>query len=171
VIEKGFGECAHVLIAEPLRNVGDRCVGAVVTRTQRPSGEFNARVKASIGSESLRQFNVMAEAPLGDSVSGLISINSKDADGYLKNTNTAVGDDIGGTDLMTTRGVLTFNPSEQLEVTAIASLYKSNAVARLLQRLFCRLIAPTLGRRNAPTFGPLGTTWMVTPIKKSRVSC
>ncbi|MEY3007341.1 MAG: hypothetical protein RI942_1683 [Pseudomonadota bacterium] len=100
--------------------------GAVVTRTQRPSGEFNARVKASIGSESLRQFNVMAEAPLGDSVSGLISINSKDADGYLKNTNTAVGDDIGGTDLMTTRGVLTFNPSEQLEVTAIASLYKSN---------------------------------------------
>ena len=99
--------------------------GAVVTRTQRPSGESNARIKASVGSESLRQFNIMAEAPLGDSVSGLISINSKDADGYLKNTNTAVGDDIGGTDLLTTRGVLTFNPSEQLEVTAIASLYKN----------------------------------------------
>lgn len=99
--------------------------GAVVTRTLRPSGEFGARVRAATGSQSLKQFNVMVEGPLGDSVSGLLSINSKDADGYLENTNKAVSDTIGEIDLTTTRGVLTFNPSESLDITAIGSLYKS----------------------------------------------
>ena len=99
--------------------------GAVVTRTIRPSGEFGARVKAATGSQSLKQFNVMVEGPLTDSVAGLISVNSKDADGYLENTNKAVSDTIGEIDLFTTRGVLTFNPTEDLDITAIGSLYRS----------------------------------------------
>ena len=99
--------------------------GAVVTRTLRPSGEFGARVRASTGSQSLKQFNAMVEGPLSESVSGLLSVNSKDADGYLDNTDKAVSDTIGEIDLLTTRGVLTFNPTEALDITAIGSLYRS----------------------------------------------
>ena len=112
--------------------------GAVVVRTKRPTGEFGAKIDATVGDYSRRDLSFSIEGPLSDNISGKIAVMSRERDGYWKDNNggtmvptdgaIARGYDETGfgesgtkpdVDLTIIRPMLLIQPNENLDITLI----------------------------------------------------
>ena len=112
--------------------------GAVVVRTKRPTGEFGAKIDATVGDYSRRDLSFSIEGPISDTISGKIAVMSRERDGYWKDNNggtmvptdgaIARGYDETGfgesgtkpdVDLTIIRPMLLIQPNENLDITLI----------------------------------------------------
>ena len=112
--------------------------GAVVVRTKRPTGEFGAKIDATVGDYSRRDLSFSIEGPISDTISGKIAVMSRERDGYWKDNNggsmvptdgaIARGYDETGfgesgtkpdVDLTIIRPMLLIEPNENLDITLI----------------------------------------------------
>ena len=113
--------------------------GAIVVRSKRPSGNFGAKIDATIGDYNRKDFSASIEGPFSDTVSGKIAFMSRDRDGYWKDNNggtmiptagaIARGYDETGTgesgtkpdvDLTIIKPMILIEPNENLDITFIA---------------------------------------------------
>ena len=113
--------------------------GAIVVRSKRPTGNFGAKIDATIGDYNRKDFSASIEGPFSDQVSGKIAFMSRNRDGYWKDNNggtmiptagaIARGYDETGTgesgtkpdvDLTIIKPMLLIEPNENLDITFIA---------------------------------------------------
>lgn len=84
--------------------------GVVHLKSNRPTQEFEAYVKAGAGDYGSYDVEGAVSGPLTDSVSGRLSIRGELFDGYY--TNTATNDDAGGLEAYQMRGQLLWKTDE-----------------------------------------------------------
>ena len=117
--------------------------GAIVVRSKRPTGEFGAKARLTMGEYGRRDLRVAVEAPLSDTVNAKISVLQQKSDGfykarYLTHPDYSVpaqmsyeydGDyqDTGGDDLFSVRPMLEFNPNENFTLTLIGEYSKDRS--------------------------------------------
>ncbi len=117
--------------------------GAIVVRSKRPTGEFGAKARLTMGEYGRRDLRVAVESPLSDTVNAKISILQQKSDGFFKakyqtHPNYSVpaqmsydydGDyeDTGGDDVFSVRPMLEFNPSETFKLTLIGEYSKDRS--------------------------------------------
>ena len=117
--------------------------GAIVVRSKRPTGEFGAKARLTMGEYGRRDLRVAVEAPLSDTVNAKISVLQQKSDGfykarYLTHPDYSVqgqmsyeydGDyqDTGGDDLFSLRPMLEFNPNEKFTLTLIGEYSKDRS--------------------------------------------
>jgi iron complex outermembrane receptor protein len=80
--------------------------GAVVMRTQRPTEEFEGKVKATIGSHKTRNISAIVRGPLTDQWSGKLAVMFKDRDGLWD--NTTLGGEHGESESLIVRPAVKF---------------------------------------------------------------
>ncbi|MEO1203724.1 MAG: TonB-dependent receptor, partial [Pseudomonadota bacterium] len=66
--------------------------GAIIVTTREPGDEFEARVEAGVAQHGTRTLQATLAGPLGDTLSGRISGDLRDTDGFL--TNRFLNDDV-----------------------------------------------------------------------------
>jgi len=93
--------------------------GAVLVRHRRPSGEFSIRGKTTAATYESMQQNLVVEAPITDKLACKLSTLYRDKGGYYDNTVKA-SSDLGDDRTWLLRPMLTWKPTENLEVTLIA---------------------------------------------------
>ena len=117
--------------------------GAIVVRSKRPTGEFGAKARLTMGEYGRRDLRVAVETPLSDTVNAKISVLQQKSDGfykarYLTHPDYSVqgqmsyeydGDyqDTGGDDLFSVRPMLEFNPNENFTLTLIGEYSKDRS--------------------------------------------
>lgn len=95
--------------------------GAVLINTKRPSDELEFSVRAAVdgnpnGDGGLNTYAMASiSGPLGDKVSGRLSVYRNDDDGWF--VNQFDGEDFGESETTIFRPVLTFRPSDNVEIT------------------------------------------------------
>jgi len=92
--------------------------GAVLVRHRRPSGEFSIRGKTTAATYESMQQNLVVEAPITDKLAWKLSTLYRDKGGYYDNTVKA-SSDLGDDRTWLLRPMLTWKPTENLEVTLI----------------------------------------------------
>lgn len=93
-------------------------VGAIQVITKKPSKEFEGYVEAMAAEMDEYNFRGTVSGPLSDTVGFRLSGQYRNDGGYLKNYKT--GNDINGTENLTLRGKLEFQPSDVTNVMVIA---------------------------------------------------
>lgn len=88
--------------------------GAVNIFTKKPQQEFEARVGLTVGNEGLVNLRGYINGPISDKVSGKVTINARERDGFAKNINT--GQDLEDDDTKSVRGQLLITPSDNVDV-------------------------------------------------------
>ncbi|MEC9458874.1 MAG: TonB-dependent receptor [Pseudomonadota bacterium] len=117
--------------------------GAIVVRSKRPTGEFGAKARLTLGEYGRRDLRVAVESPLTDKINAKISVLQQKSDGFYKaryqtHPNYSVpaqmgydypGDyeDTGGDDLISIRPMLEFNPSDNFKLTLIGEYSKDRS--------------------------------------------
>lgn len=91
--------------------------GAVVVRSQRPTGEFGGKVKAGLGNNGRQNLSGTIQGALNDTVSAKVFANYKDRDGDWK--NSTLNEDQGAQRTTFIRPSLLWTPSDNLDVTLI----------------------------------------------------
>tara|TARA_B100000795_G_scaffold28471_1_gene18831 strand:+ start:4219 stop:6567 length:2349 start_codon:yes stop_codon:yes gene_type:complete len=99
-------------------------VGAVVTRSKRPSDEFEFNAEVTVGEFDRNDYAVSVSGPISENLSGKLAVLSRNLDeGWVK--NTAPGrDDIGEEEHLHIKGMLVWNPTDELDITFIAEDYQ-----------------------------------------------
>jgi iron complex outermembrane receptor protein len=87
--------------------------GAVKVITEKPDGEFGARLSATVGDYDRRDFQGSVKFGLGENWSAKVAAGTRERDGLGTNFR---GQDLGETDQQMARGALRFNPSSDLDV-------------------------------------------------------
>ncbi len=100
-------------------------VGAVVTRSKRPSDAFELQAEATIGSYERNDYLLSVGGPIvADTLKGKLAVMSRNTDeGWIDNTAPG-GDDVGDSERLHLRGTLVWSPSEAFEVTLIGEHYE-----------------------------------------------
>ena len=121
--------------------------GAVVVRTKRPSGDFGAKIDATLGNYDRRDISLSLEAPVvEDKVAAKVAIMSRQRDGYWDDNNGGTMVETGGAsargfdqtgegqsgtkpdvDLTIIRPMLYFTPSDSLDITLMAEFLKDKS--------------------------------------------
>ena len=117
--------------------------GAIVVRSKRPTGEFGAKARLTMGEYGRRDLRVAVEAPLSDTISGKISVLQQKSDGFYKARYKTHPDysvpaqmaieypgdyqDTGGDDVFAVRPMLEFNPNENFTLTLIGEYSKERS--------------------------------------------
>lgn len=117
------------------RNVS---AGAVVLRTTRPSQEYMGRIKAGLGSDSLRELNGLITGPLNDQWSAKAAVLWKDRDGYWK--NTVRGDEQGNRESIVLRPAISYDGGS-FSFTAIGEYGEVKGHGPSARNFFCTLPA------------------------------
>ena len=124
--------------------------GAVVVRTKRPSGDFDAKIDATLGNYDRRDVSLSLEAPVvEDKVAAKVAIMSRQRDGYWDDNNGGTMVETGGAsargfdqtgegqsgtkpdvDLTIIRPMLYFTPSDSLDITLMAEFLRMRAEQR-----------------------------------------
>ncbi len=92
--------------------------GAVLVRHRRPTGEFSIRGRTTAATYESIQQNLVVEAPITDTLAWKLSMLYRDKGGYYDNTVKA-SSDLGDDRTWLLRPMLTWKPTENLEVTLI----------------------------------------------------
>ena len=93
--------------------------GAVSTVSRQPGDEFEAEL--TVGTEFEEGGTTVVGAisgPLSDKVGARLAFNYEDIDGYMHNIATGLDD--GGVNKLALRGILTFDPTDNLSIVAKA---------------------------------------------------
>ena len=121
--------------------------GAVVVRTKRPSGDFDAKIDAILGNYDRRDVSLSVETSVvEDKLAAKVAIMSRQRDGYWKDNNAGTMTETGGAsargfdqtgegqsgtkpdvDLTIIRPMLYFTPSDSLDITLMAELLKDKS--------------------------------------------
>lgn len=93
--------------------------GAVLINTKKPTEEFEASFRAAVdggGDGGLNYFAMASiSGPLSENVGGKLSVYTNQDEGYFENSFT--GDDHGEQDTVMFRPVITWTPTDSLELT------------------------------------------------------
>ena len=117
--------------------------GAIVVRSKRPTGEFGARAKLTVGEYGRRDLRVAVESPLTDKINAKISVLQQKSDGFYKarymthpdySVAAQMGydypgdyEDTGGDDVFAVRPILEFNISDTFQLTLIGEYSKDRS--------------------------------------------
>ena len=94
--------------------------GAIYVRTQDPTFEWDARARAEIGNNGVRQGAVALGGPIVDDVLAFrVAGNYRESDGFI--TNTFLDTDADATEMKTGRFKLLFEPSEDVSIISTSS--------------------------------------------------
>ena len=130
-------------------------VGAVVTRTARPSDEFEMKVEGTAGSFSRKDFAVSVGGPiLQDTLKGKLAILSRDKDGWATDLQ-ANNEKKGSYESTLVRGVLEFTPTDTLDVTLIGEWFERGGDGAVSMPLGTR----NNGRSNHPGLPGITRDW------------
>jgi iron complex outermembrane receptor protein len=88
--------------------------GAIKYISARPTDELHAEFRASYADYDTTRFEAAASGALGERIRGRLSAVKDDSDGFVRNTFD--GSDRNGADALAFRGILEFDPTEQLNV-------------------------------------------------------
>ncbi|MEO8467308.1 MAG: TonB-dependent receptor [Gammaproteobacteria bacterium] len=93
--------------------------GAVRIFTKRPTDEFGATFKGTLGSFNRHDATMSVNLPLGDKVKTKWTFADLNRDGYIRSLQTGVK--AGGIDQATVRGDIVWSPTEKLDIRAQVS--------------------------------------------------
>ena len=100
--------------------------GAVLIRSARPTFETEGYVRAEATTlEEFRVEGALSGPLIGDSLAGRVAAGYSDFDGF--GTNVATGEEAGGSEDITLRGSLTFEPGAAFRATLIADYLSRDA--------------------------------------------
>jgi iron complex outermembrane receptor protein len=106
---------------------GKNTVGGVVNviRT-RPTGEWDARVKVTLGEDEQRELRLVANAPLMEDVlAAKVFYTNQQADGFMSSVTT--GNDVADTDYQNYGVTLRFTPVEAFEAQFTVERFKDES--------------------------------------------
>lgn len=110
--------------------------GVIVMRSKRPTGEFDAKIKATLGAYGRNDFAfVIEDALIEDKLAAKIDLRYKDHEGYFHNPSEH-GDRVGDSRTKIVRTLFKYTPSEQLEVDLILEHGEQKSDGALTQVLF-----------------------------------
>lgn len=87
--------------------------GAINYITAKPTENFEADIRADLGTDELRDFNGNISGPLSDSVGYQVSVAYKEFDGTFKNQNPESSGNLQGYESTGISGTLDFAPSDR----------------------------------------------------------
>ena len=90
--------------------------GIIKFDSVKPSEDFDAYVKSSVGSYGTVNIEAAAGGALANDLSGRFSVLSQQRDDYIDNGANTQGPAMGGFDELAWRGQLLYSPSEDLDV-------------------------------------------------------
>ena len=103
--------------------------GALQIRTRRPSGEFEARGKISVGEYGRRDIRAAVDIPLVEGkVNAKVAVMSQNMDGYY--TSAINGRDLGAEDILSIRPMIEFTPTDTLDITLIGEYHRNKSEPR-----------------------------------------
>ena len=100
--------------------------GAIKYISREPGEEASGSLEIKGGEYGLFKVKGGLSGPLGDAVGAGVSFSYKESDGYQKNIFN--GDKHGAADALAVRGILTFKPSDSLNVKLIADYNNDESV-------------------------------------------
>ncbi len=96
--------------------------GAIIVNTKRPTNEFEASVKGTLGDDDLKKGQVMVSGPLiDDQLFGRLTMFYGESDGQFDNDFTGDSDKVNYSEETAARGRLIWEPTDRLTLDAIAS--------------------------------------------------
>jgi len=96
--------------------------GAIIINTKRPTDEFEAEVKGTLGDDDLRKGQAMVSGPLiADQLYGRLTMFYGESDGQFKNKFTGENDKVNYWEETAVRGRVIWEPSDRLSVDLIGS--------------------------------------------------
>lgn len=103
--------------------------GAIQIRTRRPSGEFEARGKISVGEFGRRDLRAAVDIPLVEGkVNAKVAVMSQNMDGYYESAIN--GRDLGAEDILSIRPIVEFTPTDSLDITFIGEYHRNKSEPR-----------------------------------------
>jgi iron complex outermembrane receptor protein len=130
-------------------------VGAVVTRTARPSEEFEMKVEGTLGSYNRKDFNISAGGSLIDGLArAKLAVLSRDKDGWAKDLQ-ANNPKKGAYESTIIRGVLELTPTDALDITLITEWFERGGDGAVAMPLGSR----NNGRSNHPRLPGITRDW------------
>ncbi|MEM1090837.1 MAG: TonB-dependent receptor [Pseudomonadota bacterium] len=91
--------------------------GAISLTTAQPTQEFEGQVSALYEPDHGEQeVSVILSGPISETLSGRLAVRKRDMDGYIE--NITIGGDEPNRDELTVRGILRWDPTDQLSVSA-----------------------------------------------------
>lgn len=91
--------------------------GAINLITQKPSDEFEGKIKARVGNYNAQQFSGFVNVPLNDDIALKVSASSMKRDGYSNNIYPGAEGDVGNRNNLTYRAQLLVDSFEDFELT------------------------------------------------------
>lgn len=122
--------------------------GAVLLRSRLPTGDFAGRFRATLGTHDQRDFAFAIENALSSKVAGKLAVLTQSRDGYWKNL-AIPGNRVGGDKSAIIKPILTFKPSDSVEIDFIGEYGDQDAGA-----LNTRLISDHTGSGALPAPHP-----------------
>lgn len=96
--------------------------GAIIVNTKRPTNEFEASVKGTLGDDNLKKGQAMVSGPLiEDQLYGRLTGFYSKSDGQFDNDFTGDDDKVNYSEESAARGRLIWEPTDRLTIDAIAS--------------------------------------------------
>ena len=132
-------------------------MGALNIRTRKPTDEFEAGIRGSYGNYDAYKFSGYASGAMTDDVSGRLSFQYSDRDGYGKNTFTGTGNDseFGAWEDISVRGKLYFTPNEDLDITLTVDYAEVNNEGPVLE-VISDTVLPAYGFIISSVLSPTG---------------
>jgi iron complex outermembrane receptor protein len=102
---------------------GKNTIGGVIHAIRsRPTGEWGARVKATLGDDNQQELRVVANAPvIEDMLAAKVFFTTQQADGFLD--NVTIGGDVADVDYQNYGATLLFTPNDAFEATFTAEKF------------------------------------------------
>ena len=106
---------------------GKNTVGGVVhVIRSRPTGEWGAHVKATLGDDNQQELRVVANAPvIEDVLAAKLFMTTQTADGFLD--NSTLGGQVGDTDYRNYGATLLLTPNDSFEATLTVEKFKDDS--------------------------------------------
>jgi iron complex outermembrane receptor protein len=113
--------------------------GIIKFDSVKPSEDFDAYVKTSVGTLGTFNFEGAVGGAISDDIAGRFSLLSQNRDDYIDNAQSPEGDAIGGFEELAWRGQLLFTPNDDLDVLlqlqgreldGTASVFRANVFTR-----------------------------------------
>ncbi|MEQ9270221.1 MAG: TonB-dependent receptor [Haliea sp.] len=131
--------------------------GVIHVITKRPSQEFEGSVEAMAAEDGLYGFKGTVSAPISDTVGYRLSGHYRNDDGYID--NVATGNTINGTENMSLRGKLEFQPNDKTNILVTADYSEEDSSCCVMMPIlnpdgpdpegYAALIAPTVADRDS----------------------
>jgi iron complex outermembrane receptor protein len=100
--------------------------GAIQVFRSRPTGEWDGRVKATLGDDNQQELRVVLNAPvLEDVMAAKLFFTTQQADGFMD--NVTIGGQVGDTDYQNYGATLLFTPVEAFEATFTVEKFKDDS--------------------------------------------